>query len=469
MRSTMNLAALLLAVLLSACGAGDQYVFELPGGPIDQAVDDQLQLALADAGVAPVSAPPADPAALVALGRALFFDKELSGNRNISCATCHHAITGTGDQLPVSLGQGGSGVGANREQGGGNMIPRNAPHVFNAGVAGVHSMFWDSRVARDPFSGELTTPEAGLNGANPSLAAQAGPLDSALAAQAMFPVTSPDEMRGQSGGGADALRDASTNEEVWLALMERLVGTSNGTVGGIEAYRILFAAAFPAIVDFDNLTFGHAAQAIAAFERTAWTALSSPFDLYLGGDMTALSAAAKRGALLFYGRAGCMTCHSGPLLSDFDHHAVCIPQVGPGKGVPFEDRGLALETGDVADNYKFRTPTLRNVALTGPWMHDGAFTTLEAAVRHQLDPLASLANYDVGQLPAKFSATLDQDPSRNAARSAALDAEMTTPVGLSESEIKDLMTFLHSLTDPASLNLLRDIPDTVPSGLPVRD
>lgn len=136
MRSTMNLAALLLAVLLSACGAGDQYVFELPGGPIDQAVDDQLQLALADAGVAPVSAPPADPAALVALGRALFFDKELSGNRNISCATCHHAITGTGDQLPVSLGQGGSGVGANREQGGGNMIPRNAPHVFNAGVAG---------------------------------------------------------------------------------------------------------------------------------------------------------------------------------------------------------------------------------------------------------------------------------------------------------------------------------------------
>ena len=448
-----------LAVFLAGCGAGDRTILlDPPGTPLGS-LDEQLLQALDDAGVAPVDRPQAEPQALLTLGQALFFDKELSGNRNISCATCHHSATWTGDQLSVSLGEGGTGLGSNREQGAGAMIPRNAPHVFNGGVSGVNTMFWDSRVKHDPLTGELDTPEPGLNGATPALA-EAGPLSSALAAQAMFPVTSREEMRGQIGA-PDALRDATTNTDVWDALMDRL--------GAFPQYRALFEAAFPLAGGFDNMNFGHAARAMAAFEREQWTALDSPFDGYVGGDVSALSDAAKRGGLLFYGRALCSVCHAGPLMTDFEHHAVCIPQVGPGKVEISEDRGLALETGDTADDYKFRTPSLRNVALTGPWMHDGAFTSLETAVRHQLDPVGSLTSYDASQLQARFTATVDTDVTRNAARAAALDPVMSVPVILSDAELGDLMAFLHALTDPASLNLLQEVPDSVPSGLPVRD
>ncbi len=466
--ATISLA-LIASLALAACGAGDQITFDESFGSgttsadtLDQKVAEALQLA----GVQGVSRPQPDAPELVELGEALFFDKILSGNQNISCATCHHPVAFTGDSLPVSLGEGGTGLGANRAQGAGHLIPRNAPHIFNAGVSGVDTMFWDSRVHRDPATGELSTPEAGLNGLAPALP-HAQQLTSALAAQAMFPVTSHEEMRGQTG--TNEIADAANNEQVWARLMVRLVGTSNGTVGGIDGYRTLFSAAYPAVVNFDDFNFGHAARAIAAFERSLWTALDSPFDRYVGGDTGALSAAAKRGAVIFCDQGKCATCHSGPLLTDFQHHAIAVPQVGPGKNAPGEDLGRALETGLTADNYKFRTPQLRNVALTGPWMHDGAFTTLEAAVRHHLDPLQSLANYDAGQMPALFAATHDTDTGRNAARAAALSPVLQTPIGLTDTEFSDLMAFLHSLTDPASLNLLDEIPDSVPSGLPVKD
>ena len=464
------LSALAALFLLAGCGASDQLPegWSIGGLPTaDAKLDGRVAKALGIAKMEPVPKPAADDPALVALGEALFYDKILSGNQNISCATCHHPMAHTGDGLPVSLGEGGFGIGANRDQGTGHLIPRNAPHVFNAGVEGVDSMFWDSRVVRDPDTGELTTPEAGLNGPTPTLADHAAQLDSALAAQAMFPVTSAEEMRGQPG--TNPIADAANNEQVWALLMERLVGTSNGTVGGIQGYRDLFAAAYPLVGNFDDFTFGHAARAIAAFERTRWTALDSPFDRYLNGDKDALSSAAKRGAVVFCEQGTCAECHNGSLMTDFGHHALAVPQVGPGKVEPSEDRGLALLTGLVDDNYKFRTPSLRNVELTGPWMHDGAFTTLEAAVRHHLDPLAGLANYDPSQLSALFAATYDTDAGRNAARAAALTPILATPITLSDGDFRDLMAFLHALTDPASLNLLPEIPDSVPSGLPVRD
>jgi cytochrome c peroxidase len=283
----------------------------------------------------------------------------------------------------------------------------------------------------------------------------------------MFPVTAPEEMRGQAG--TNEIANAASNQEVWALLMERLVGTSNGTVGGIEAYRQLFAAAYPTVTNFDDFNFGHAARAIAAFERDAFTFLDTPWDRFMGGDMSAVSDSAKRGALLFCGKAACASCHSGPLLSDFQHHALAVPQVGPGKLEASEDRGLALVSGDSADDYKFRTPALRNVALTGPWMHDGAFTTLEGAVRHHLDPISSLNDYDPSQLPPPFRDTVDTDPTRNAARAAALDPLLATPIGLTQDEFDDLMAFLYALTDPHALNLLNDVPASVPSGLPVKD
>jgi cytochrome c peroxidase len=463
-RRTGSGAAVLATLLFAAACDDTTNIVQLPVAQLDQ----DVRQALADSGVTGIPTPQADSEALIELGQALFFDKELSGNRNISCATCHHPVSGTGDALPVSIGEGGTGLAENRDLGSGRLIPRNAPHVFNAGVAGVHSMFWDSRVTFNATTGELKTPEPGLNGPTPALAAIAAQLRSALAAQAMFPVTSGDEMRGAPG--TNEIADAPGNTGAWTALMARLVGTNNGTTGGIKAYRDLFRAAYPAVVNFDDFNFGHAARAIAAFERDRFTALGSPLDQYVAGDDSALSNAEKRGALLFYGEARCAECHSGPLLTDFDHHAIAVPQVGPGKVDQSEDLGLALMTGDPADNYKFRTPPLRNVALTGPWMHDGCFTSLEATVRHHLDCTNSLMGYDGSQLPVLFRPTVDIDLDRIQARLDALPEDLRGAIGLTEGQFDDLMAFLYALTDPESINLVaKDVPASVPSGLPIND
>jgi cytochrome c peroxidase len=448
--------ALALIALIAIAGCREEnneshYVSQAP-------LDAEVRAALAAAGVhAPKTPAPEDPR-LVELGRLLFFDKELSGNRDISCATCHTPVAGTGDNLPVSIGTGGVGSAELRMvKGTASLIPRNAPGVFNLGVDGMHAMFWDSRVSRDPRTGELATPESGLNGAAPALSGVAAPLDSALAAQAMFPVTSREEMRGQPGD--NEIADAVDNEQVWERLMERL--------GKFTGYRDRFEAAF-GVSDFDTLSFGHAARAIAAFEREAWTALDSPFDRYLRGDDDALTEEEKRGALLFATTASCTSCHNGPLLTDLGHHAIAAPQVGPGKNAPNDDLGRELETGDAADAYKFRTPPLRNVALTGPWTHSGAYTTLEAVIRHHLDPVGALLSYDETQLRADFRSTVDSDAGRNADRAAALDPALPPP-SLTDDEVEELVAFLNALTDPTSLNLLRDAPATVPSGLPVAD
>jgi cytochrome c peroxidase len=463
---TLALAVVVsLTLVLPACGAGADNEWAYINPPVNTPGEAETLNALVveaceAAGVDPVPRPQPESRELVELGRMLFFDKELSGNRDISCATCHHPAAWTGDSLPVSIGAGGFGLGVNRAMGSADLIPRNAPHVFNGGVVGADVMFWDGRLRRDPATGVLETPEPLLNGPSPGLPDHVAQLTSALAAQAMFPVTSHHEMRGAPGSNAD-LADAPHNRAVWAALMVRL--------GAIPGYVTLFHAAFPGVATFGEFTFGHAARAIAAFERQAWTALDSPFDRFLGGDMSALSMSARRGAALFFGEARCANCHNGPLLSDFRHHALAVPQVGPGKHGEDEDLGRFKVTDDVADLYAFRTPALRNVALTGPWMHDGAFATLEAAVRHHLDPANSLLNYDATQLPPLFRDFVDDDPTRNGARIAAISPLLGAPIGLSDAQFEDLMAFLHSLTDPASLNMLADIPDAVPSGLPVRD
>jgi cytochrome c peroxidase len=449
--------SLVLATALLACSEGTS-------DPVPIDLDADLLLLIQAAGVQSVRAPNPEPPELVALGRALFFDKILSGNRNIACATCHHPSEGTGDGLPLSWGEGGSGIGEARLQGSAEMIPRNAPHVFNAGLPDVTTMFWDSRLRVQP-DGSLITPEPDLNGSNPVLADVVGVLRSALAAQAMFPVTSPAEMRGQPG--ENEIANLTSNAEIWAALVNRLVGNADDPAAGIEEYRHLFRTAFPGLDVPAEVTFGHAARAIAAFERDEWTRTATPFDAYLAGDRQALTDGQKRGALLFFGEAGCSMCHNGPLLTDNLHHALAVPQIGPGKNEPGDDRGRALVTGDPFDTYRFRTPTLRNVTLTGPWMHDGAFAMLEDAVRHVLDPATSLTTFDAEYLPTTFASTLDRDPGRNAARLGALDPMIDRVVDLTAAQVRDLIDFLEALTDPSAMNLMDVVPPRVPSGLPV--
>jgi cytochrome c peroxidase len=406
----------------------------------------------------------------VELGRMLFYDKELSGNRNISCGTCHHSLTDTGDGLSLPVGEGGRGLGMTRDVGSGaerihERVPRNAPPVFNLGARQVTTMFHDGRVAEDPQH-----PDQFLSPAGPQLP---DGLHSVLAVQAMFPVTSAAEMAGQAGENPIADAGAAGNlgyaGGVWEQLGDRL--------RAIPGYVELFLAAYPnEIESADDITYVHAANAIAAFEGTVWRATNSPFDRFLAGQKRAMSKQAQQGMKLFYGSAGCSSCHSGVFQSDEQFYAIAMPQFGPGKGhgaYGYEDYGRGAVTGAVRDRYRFRTPPLRNVALTGPWGHDGAYDTLDGIVRHHLDPVWSLLNYDEDQCvlpPARGLSQEDflpmQDPNVVSAIAAANELE---PMALTEDQIDLLMEFLLALTDPASLDLRKDVPFSVPSGLPVAD
>ncbi len=432
-------------------------------------VDSHAGYAVSDADFPPRNA------AKEKLGKFLMFDKILSGNKNIACASCHSPLTGLTDWLALPVGEGGNGLGPYRNTGIGSdaikeRVPRNAPHVFNLGAHEFDKMFLDGRVAKDP-----SAPSGFATPAGDDLP---GGLDSALAAQAMFPVTSPTEMAGQPGENNIANATAAGNlagpNGVWAQLAKRLQQ--------IPEYVDLFKAAYDDVQSASDITFVHAANAIAAFESAAWRCTDSPFDHYLekydaGEDPTsAVSPDALQGGILFYTKAGCASCHSGKFLTDQQFHAIGVPQIGPGKGNGadgHDDFGRENVTGDPADRYKFRTPSLRQVAQTGPWGHDGAFSSLEAMVRHHLDAVKSLNQYDPSQLKLPSRPDLDaldlivhNDPAR---RQAIADAVEIAPQSLSDKEISQILSFLHALTDQQCIDLSSTVPNTVPSGLPVHD
>ena len=411
--------------------------------------------------------------AKVELGRNLFFDKILSGNLNTSCATCHHTLADTGDGLSLPVGEGGVGLGVTRDTGSGmdaihERVPRNAPPVFNLGAREFNLMFHDGRINEDPAH-----PAGFQSPAGPDLPAG---LDNALAVQAMFPVTSGAEMAGQGDENLQAIAAAAGDlagpDGVWAQLADKL--------RDIPEYVDLFTAAYPDIQTAADITYVHAANAIAAFEAAAWRFDDSPFDRYLRGDRQALSTSAKRGMRLFYGKAHCADCHSGPFQTDHDYHAIAMPQIGPGKGDNLDgysdgldDFGRERVTGSAQDRFKFRTLTLRNVALTAPYGHAGAYNTLEAVVRHHLDPVQSLHQYDRSQAVLPSRDDLDAIDFRvmddDFRRGAIADANELVPVTLGEQEFSDLTEFLHALTDRAAIDLRADAPARVPSGIPLAE
>jgi len=446
MRSTFRwlLPALLV---VPACSSSSRSAPDLDGE-----LADLLNQANVSAPTPPI--PPALP--LVTLGRALMFDKELSGNRNIACATCHHPVEHTTDGIPLSIGQGGTGLGPSRQSNGKPFIPRHAPNLFNLGLPLATVQFWDGRVALNPAGGFKT----------PAGAATPSGLSGTLAAQSLFPITSPDEMRGYPG---DLDVNGQTNELAVIADTD-FVGIWDGIMTrlrAIPAYDTLFTTAYPGVA-LNTMGIRHAANAIAAFETAVWTRLDSPFDNYLRGDKTALTDAEKRGATIFFGKARCGQCHGGPLLSDFKFHNIGIPQLGPGKGpMAGIDPGRQLETGVAGDAFAFKTTPLRNVALTAPYMHNGAFSTLAAVMTHYNNVPQSLASYDASQLPAALQGTVHTDQTTLNAILATLDPKVIPPLGLTQGELDDVVAFMQSLTDPTALDQTGEVPSTVPSGLPV--
>ncbi|MDI1293898.1 MAG: cytochrome c peroxidase [Methylobacter sp.] len=401
------------------------------------------------------------------LGKLLYYDKILSGNKNNSCASCHHALTDTGDGLSLPVGEGAQGLGITRNTGTGEnavheRVPRNAPHVFNLGSYEFTTMFHDGRLQKSDLHPTGYMTPAGddfLPG-----------LDTPVAAQAMFPVTSPTEMAGQAGENEVANAAVAGNvREVWRLLTKR--------VTDIPEYRTLLFNAYPELnSDVNHINFAHIANAIGAYEATAFRADNSPFDNYIRGDWSAMSPKAEQGFTVFNTSGQCVSCHSGKFQTDEQFYALGVPQIGPGKGVGLnghDDFGRELASGDPADRYRFRTPSLRNVAITGPWGHDGAFNTLEAVVRHHMNAVSSLNNYDDQQTVLPSRSDLDaidfQVHNDSGSRAALANSIEIDPIQLSDQEFTNLMAFLHALTDPASVDLRATVPSKVPSGLPLWD
>jgi cytochrome c peroxidase len=398
----------------------------------------------------------------VALGQLLFFDPILSGSRTVACSTCHHPKFGTSDGLSLGLGDGGAGLGPDRRALGENYpekrIPRNAPAMFNLGAKEFTRMFHAGRLEADPTKpGGIRTPLGqemveGFSGV--------------LSAQAMFPVLSADEMAGHYSENeiSQAVRLGMLTGEggAWDLISKR--------VEAIPEYRALFDEVIgDAPIDFTDIS-----DVIAEFIAFEWRADESPFDAHLRG-IEPLSGPALEGMELFYGKAGCAACHSGKYLTDHGFHAIAMPQIGPGAVARFEthtrDIGRLRVTGNPEDIDRFRTPSLRNVALTAPYGHSGAYASLEAVVRHHLDPVKALFNYDISQavLPELEGANAKDTAIMADAREIAAIAEANelAPVDLTDGEVAAIVAFLESLTDPGSRDGRLGIPDRVPSGLPV--
>jgi cytochrome c peroxidase len=398
------------------------------------------------------------------LGRALFFDPLLSGTRDVSCATCHSLQYGTSDSLPRSIGVHGVGIGPKRKLLRGEAIhPRNALDLWNRDNNALKALFWDGRVeVLDPVHRVFRSP---LGGALPS------GLQNALAVQALFPLVTPDEMLGNSDdrsslslprGHANSPNDLAPSgaryteveriRAVHSRIMLRLLGSENPPNFWQKSYRNLFSAAYPGRLE-QSFSIVDLANAIAHFEEMAFATRDSAWDRYLRGTKDAISVEAKDGALLFFGRARCVACHDGPLLSDFDYHSVGIFSSGLDGSGP--DYGRWRVTGLSGDKYKFRTPPLRNVTKTAPYFHDGSEPTLKGALRRHLNPLdrADKYNYD-----GSFAMSRDQIDS--------ISSALVPRIVLSDRELETLIAFLSSLDfEPTNLSVI--VPQDVPSGLPV--
>lgn len=432
-------------MLVSLCLVSPALAFDLPGPLV------------------PEDFTAVDPAQ-AELGQLLFYDKILSGNRNISCGTCHHHDFGGSDGLSLGIGEGGTGVGPKRTAGVGTeairkRIPRNAPALWNLGHRDIRVLFHDGRLSVSDLYGN------GFNSPAEEWLPQG--LQTILAAQALFPLTAEHEMAGNVGEN-DVIGAVRDRIDLGWPIIAKRVRT-------IPEYGDRFVQAFDHIKTPEDVTIVEIGTALAAFASAEWRNSDSPFDKYLAGDRGALTPGETRGMTLFFGEAGCSACHAGSLLSDQAFHALGLPAFGPGRTRAFDpmarDVGRLGETNRIEDAYKFRTPMLRNVALTAPYGHNGAYATLEAMIRHHLDPRTSHASWtpeDARLRPAPWLHEIDfvirQDRIEMARQSRAIDIDLPPR---SDAEISDLVAFLHSLTGETAAARPLGRPETVPSGLHV--
>ncbi|HEY7393605.1 MAG TPA: cytochrome c peroxidase [Gemmatimonadaceae bacterium] len=390
---------------------------------------------------------------LADLGRQLWFDPIQGLNNDNTCGGCHSPTNGFGDTQPIAIG-----VDNNLVVGPGRTGPRNqrrTPMMIN--TAFFPTLMWNSRfhsLSGNPFDNsagfEFPPPESRTLSYLPQL----------LVAQAFIPPTERVEAAGFEFPG--------DNFDIRAEVIRRL--------NAAPKYRQLFAKISPGVKAGGPITYDDFARAISEFEFTQVYA-NAPIDRFARGQREAMTPSEKRGAVLFFGKAGCVSCHavsgqSNEMFSDFTQHVAGIPQVAPSFGNvvfdgpgPTEDFGLEQVTGSPADRYMFRTSPLRNVALQPFFMHNGAFVKLEDAIRYHLDAIGGSATYTNAQLPpdlrgptGPLQPVLDR-----------LDPALRHAVVLTDGEFASLVDFVRDgLLDPNARpqRLRRLIPEKLPSGRP---
>lgn len=400
---------------------------------------------------------PLDPP-LVEAGRLLFFDPVTSLNGDNTCAGCHAPNASFGGTQSIAIGVENNGiVGPNRT---GPRNFRRSPTVIN--VALFPQIMLNSRFAS--LSGSPFDNSEGF-----SLLAPEGTslshLSHLLSAQAFMPVVDRSEMAGfHFEGSRDEMREEIARR-----------------VDAISAYRTLFGAAFPGIAEGEPVTFDHIGEAMAEFQISLLHA-DAPIDVFARGNSGALTAEEKRGALLFFGKAGCAGCHavdvpfeSGEeMFTDYRHYVIGVPQIVPdetnvgfdGPGAD-EDFGREHVTGDADDRYAFRTSPLRNVALQPWFMHNGTFRELEDAIWHHLNAYVSAREYSPTGLAGDLQNLGPIEPVLD-----RLDPWMAEPPDLTDDEFAELVRFVRcGLLDPdARPERQRHlVPAELPSGEPVHE
>jgi cytochrome c peroxidase len=480
---------------------------------------------------------------LVELGQLIFFDKFLGLHEDNSCAGCHSPAAGFGDTQSIAIGVDSNDiVGPSRT---GTRNQRHTPGVINN--AFYPALMWNGRFSApsgDPFDNSQ-----GFSFPAPEGTTKFPPNDPEikhlLAAQGHIPFTELPEMAGFTGitnqktfnssrfnkvfsvsaptqpSSQPNVRQFSVkekttpqgDEEVSFEEFDDGHGTRippNGPDGsrnepirqvviqrinGILEYKTRFGEIYPQVAAGAPITFAMVGQALAEFQMSL-TFADAPIDHFARGEVNAMTDGQKSGALLFFGKANCVQCHSvagksNEMFSDFQMRVIGVPQVAPkfGKGsgnVGFrnsegrfvrsgnQDFGLEDITGTdqqprPQDRYKFRTSPLRNAAVHTSFFHNGAFVRLEDALRFHLDVESSARNYD----PAKAGIAEDLRGNIGPIEPVLqnLDPLMKTPIKLSDQEFRDLLEFVRDgLLDPRAKpeNLRSLVPTKVPSGKPLQ-
>ena len=461
-----RLGARLALALLGLCLVG---AAAAPASATQDSLDEALARVIAARGLSPLEAPPLVLSPRFRLGQMLFFDPILSGTRDVACATCHLLGRSTSDGVALSVGVDAAGLAEERRPRGAPRVhPRNSMDLWNRGHPSVRNMFWDGRVS------EIEAPVSRFR--TPMGDTLPDGMESVLAAQALFPLAGEEEMLGLPsdrsapdlpGGHGDrpneiaqavvGLDEPELFVAVHDALMRRLLGEAGTPLADWQiAYRRLIGRAFPDTL-LAAVTMGMLANAIGHFQALAFVTRDTPWDRYLAGDAGAIGNAAKAGALLFYGKARCAACHSGPLFSDFQFHSLAAPQTGPGIDESGDDRGRYEATRIPRHLYRFRTPPLRNVTLTAPYFHSGAVLSLADAIDRHLAPPA-----DAGS-----AAEPAAEPAAEALRRASFSSILRRGIDLGPEERRFLLAFLASLEDDQAARRALIVPERVPSGLPV--